>query len=210
MKWLRKILTGSDGSGPPPAPSKGKPAQTGTGPANILDHSGLVVLPDRLHRLMESHLRDPAEQNEHLGNDLMNTGQPEEALPRLLAHGAQTSNPLSLLLAAQCCKKLVTTAAMNGTAGKEHDLLISSGIHLVDVFLNFVEGIDAFPRRGEPYSVRGGIFLIKAQLDKDRSALASAKQDYETAIKLGSEDPSNVEGWTNDLGSIETVRMVLF
>ena len=81
---------------------------------------------------------------------------------------------------------------------------------MIDTFLELVESDDSFPKRGEPYSVRGDLFLIKAQWHRDASALVSAERDYKSAIKLGSKDPSNLTVWRNDLESVATVRKALF
>jgi Flp pilus assembly protein TadD len=84
------------------------------------------------------------------------------------------------------------------TAMHERELL-----EAVDLFTKVIE-LDG--KRGEPYGQRGGLYMVYAQINRDRAFLDKAERDYRKALEVGGSDPSNHSIWLNSISQIGTLK----
>jgi tetratricopeptide (TPR) repeat protein len=62
---------------------------------------------------------------------------------------------------------------------------------------------------GEPRGLRGTMYMILAQIERQTGYLNKAQEDYTTAIKLGSRDQTNISVWRNSLEDVQRLRRLL-
>lgn len=65
--------------------------------------------------------------------------------------------------------------------------------------------IELWPRYGEPFAMRGDMYNIRGQVNRNPLYLDIAISDYQRALKVGAKDVSNHSIYKN---SIEQVKMV--
>jgi hypothetical protein len=87
------------------------------------------------------------------------------------------------------------------TASHERELL-----EAVDLFTKVIE---LHGTRGEPYGLRGGLYMVFGQINQDRTYLDKAEADYRKALDVGGSDPSNHAIWSNSISQLKMIRKMI-
>ncbi len=66
--------------------------------------------------------------------------------------------------------------------------------------------IELWPRYGEPFGLRGNMFFIRGQINRNRNDLEKAIKDFERGIEIGAKDISNHAIWKSTINQVNTVK----
>lgn len=112
---------------------------------------------------------------------------------------------LVIFQVAEYCHQVAIEASRLNVLGQDEELLVNAGIRCINVFLQETWA----SKDGEPYSIRGDLFMMKAQIKSDPQLLNKAREDFQQAINLGSTDPLKTEKWRNNIEQIEIISKTL-
>ena len=101
--------------------------------------------------------------------------------------------------AAHFYKSIMAASAKNSLRAKDESD-IGSCLGLLNKILEIQTD------RGDPYGMRADIYLIRAQLDRDRSLLERAEQDYKKGLEIGSLDTANHALYEKGLENIKILK----
>jgi hypothetical protein len=146
---------------------------------------------------------DKWEANRAEGQRLYDSRQWEQALPYFLAALPYDPAAASLFLLAQCCYFIVMDAAAGGTLARTHGMYVNSAINLLS------EYVRSPIEEGGAYELRSDMYVIKAQMERDSSAVDQAETDMNDAIRIGSRNPSNIETRREKLENIRRLKALL-
>jgi hypothetical protein len=69
--------------------------------------------------------------------------------------------------------------------------------------------IELWPRYGEPFGLRGNMFFIRGQINRNRNDLEKAIQDFERGVQIGAKDISNHAIWKSTISQVNMVKNMI-
>lgn len=91
-------------------------------------------------------------------------------------------------------------------AAKRNSINASDERELDECIGLFSKVIDVYPRYGEPFGLRGSMYMIRGQINHSRADLETAIEDFENALKVGAKDSSNHTAWRTMIAQIRAVK----
>jgi hypothetical protein len=91
-------------------------------------------------------------------------------------------------------------------AAKRNSINASDERELDECIGLFSKVIDVYPRYGEPFGLRGSMYMIRGQINHSRADLEAAIEDFEKALKVGAKDSSNHAAWRTMIAQIRAVK----
>jgi tetratricopeptide (TPR) repeat protein len=66
--------------------------------------------------------------------------------------------------------------------------------------------IELWPRYGEPFGLRGNMYFIRGQINRNKNDLEKAIKDFERGVKIGAKDISNHAVWKSTINQVNMVK----
>ena len=70
--------------------------------------------------------------------------------------------------------------------------------------------IELWPHYGEPFALRGDMYSIRGQANRNSFYLDKAITDYQRAITVGTKDISNHVVWQNSIRQVKTIKNFIY